>query len=560
MRVQAQLGGQAGQDVLPDRVARRRVEEPDALGVAGRLQAEQELARRGRDHLLRPLGGERRAARELLEREHVHHREVVVAGQADRAVGLGQRHAGVRARPRSRRGRRGTTAPPSRRPGPRRSRPRRRVGCRGCRRRWRPAWPYSLFGAQPVAPADRPRHRARRGRGGRGADAAARPRAGSGARGGPSLLQCGPAGAGRVVPVGAAVARGRADGDRHRRPRALRPPPARAADGPPPPGAGGRGDGRGHLRGRRPRRRCRCARSPASAPRTSGWSRRTGRAGRPTWPAPRPSAAVFAGAGGALLIVGMRRAGRRWWMPGAVVVVAFAVVSVYAGPVVLEPLFNKFTPLPAGELRRDVLQLADEAGVDVGEVYEMDASRRTTAANAYVGGLGPDQARGALRHAGARLHARRDAPRGRARARPRAPPRPAQRAAVDRDRGAVRHVGRGGAVRAPRAARRAARPARRARRRALAGAAPAADHVDLQPALARRRAPRGRLRAGADARPAAPSRASRRGSPARTSPTRTRRRSPASSSAPTRRRSSGSARRRRSLQPATARRASRAAP
>jgi len=57
-------------------------------------------------------------------------------------------------------------------------------------------------------------------------------------------------------------------------------------------------------------------------------------------------------------------------------------------PVVLDPLFNKFTPLPAGETRSAVLDLARKAGVDVGEVYEMDASRRTTAANAYVTGLG----------------------------------------------------------------------------------------------------------------------------------------------------------------------------
>src|SRR3712207_6632689 len=34
------------------------------------------------------------------------------------------------------------------------------------------------------------------------------------------------------------------------------------------------------------------------------------------------------------------------------------------------------------------MSLAREAGVDVGEVYEMDASRRTTSANAYVAGLG----------------------------------------------------------------------------------------------------------------------------------------------------------------------------
>jgi STE24 endopeptidase len=98
--------------------------------------------------------------------------------------------------------------------------------------------------------------------------------------------------------------------------------------------------------------------------------------------------AVFAGAGGAVLVLAMRRFGRRWWIPGTVAVVAFAVISVYAGPVVLDPLFNKFTPLPKGQLRTEVLDLAKRAGVDVGQVYEMDASRRTTAANAYVNGLG----------------------------------------------------------------------------------------------------------------------------------------------------------------------------
>jgi STE24 endopeptidase len=99
-------------------------------------------------------------------------------------------------------------------------------------------------------------------------------------------------------------------------------------------------------------------------------------------------AAVFAGLGGAVLVFGMRRFGRRWWLPGAAVVVAFGAITTYAGPVVLDPLFNDFKRLPAGELRSDVLELAGRAGVDVGEVYEVDASRRTTAANAYVTGFG----------------------------------------------------------------------------------------------------------------------------------------------------------------------------
>jgi len=98
--------------------------------------------------------------------------------------------------------------------------------------------------------------------------------------------------------------------------------------------------------------------------------------------------AGFAALGGAALVFGMRRFGTRWWLPGAAVVVAFGVVTTYAGPVVLDPLFNDFKRLERGELRADVLELADVAGVEVGEIYEMDASRRTTAANAYVAGLG----------------------------------------------------------------------------------------------------------------------------------------------------------------------------
>jgi STE24 endopeptidase len=57
--------------------------------------------------------------------------------------------------------------------------------------------------------------------------------------------------------------------------------------------------------------------------------------------------------------------------------------------VLLDPLFNDFTPLPDGEMRSAVLELARAAGVGVGEVYKVDASRRSTAANAYVAGLGP---------------------------------------------------------------------------------------------------------------------------------------------------------------------------
>jgi STE24 endopeptidase len=84
----------------------------------------------------------------------------------------------------------------------------------------------------------------------------------------------------------------------------------------------------------------------------------------------------------------MRRRGDRWWLPGAVGAVGAGAALSFLAPVALDPLFNRFTPLPAGELREQVLDLARRAGVRVREVYESDASRRTTAANAYVAGYG----------------------------------------------------------------------------------------------------------------------------------------------------------------------------
>jgi Zn-dependent protease with chaperone function len=100
--------------------------------------------------------------------------------------------------------------------------------------------------------------------------------------------------------------------------------------------------------------------------------------------------AVLAAGGGALLIALVRRFGGRWWLPGSVAVIAIAAAFAWLAPVVLAPLFNKFSPLPAdNRARSDVLALGRRAGVDIGQVYRVDASRRVRSLNAYVDGLGP---------------------------------------------------------------------------------------------------------------------------------------------------------------------------
>jgi STE24 endopeptidase len=103
------------------------------------------------------------------------------------------------------------------------------------------------------------------------------------------------------------------------------------------------------------------------------------------------SAAIGAGLaalGGAMAVALMRRLGRFWWIGGSVAVVGFAVIFTWLAPVLLEPVFNRFEELPPGKTRSELLRLGERAGVKIGDVYRVDASRRSTAVNAYVNGLG----------------------------------------------------------------------------------------------------------------------------------------------------------------------------
>lgn len=78
----------------------------------------------------------------------------------------------------------------------------------------------------------------------------------------------------------------------------------------------------------------------------------------------------------------------RWWAWSALGAALAAVLLSWLAPVLLEPLFNRFTPMPPGPLRDALLALADRDGIPVRDVLVADASRRTTALNAYVSGFG----------------------------------------------------------------------------------------------------------------------------------------------------------------------------
>nr|WP_202388165.1 M48 family metallopeptidase [Nocardioides flavescens] len=90
-----------------------------------------------------------------------------------------------------------------------------------------------------------------------------------------------------------------------------------------------------------------------------------------------------------VLLVGLaRRLPRVWPAVAGGLLAALVMGGSFLYPLLVEPLFNDFTPLPDGELRSQVLALADTEGVRVGEVLVADASRRTTTLNAYVSGFG----------------------------------------------------------------------------------------------------------------------------------------------------------------------------
>ncbi|MGW4645723.1 M48 family metalloprotease [Kitasatospora sp. NPDC004289] len=77
-----------------------------------------------------------------------------------------------------------------------------------------------------------------------------------------------------------------------------------------------------------------------------------------------------------------------WWLPAAGAAAVLVVLLSFLFPLLVEPLFNRFTLLPEGELRTALLELARRDGIRVREVLVADASRRTTALNAYVSGFG----------------------------------------------------------------------------------------------------------------------------------------------------------------------------
>lgn len=101
--------------------------------------------------------------------------------------------------------------------------------------------------------------------------------------------------------------------------------------------------------------------------------------------------ALFVILGGGLLaavLLLLYEAGTWWWVICWAVLFLFSLVMNLLYPVLIAPLFNKFTPLEEGSLEEKVLALMSRAGITIRGVLVMDAGKRSRHTNAYFTGFG----------------------------------------------------------------------------------------------------------------------------------------------------------------------------
>ncbi len=88
------------------------------------------------------------------------------------------------------------------------------------------------------------------------------------------------------------------------------------------------------------------------------------------------------------LYLAMSLAGAFWWLIAWGFWVLFQLVMAVLYPVLIAPLFNKFEPLPEGDLKNRLSALADRCGFANKGIFVMDGSRRSRHSNAYFTGIG----------------------------------------------------------------------------------------------------------------------------------------------------------------------------
>lgn len=77
-----------------------------------------------------------------------------------------------------------------------------------------------------------------------------------------------------------------------------------------------------------------------------------------------------------------------WWLWVWGFMALFSLFMMFISPYVIEPLFNKYEPVTEPGLEDDIRAMMEKAGLKVGKVQQMDASKRSNHSNAYFTGIG----------------------------------------------------------------------------------------------------------------------------------------------------------------------------
>jgi STE24 endopeptidase len=84
----------------------------------------------------------------------------------------------------------------------------------------------------------------------------------------------------------------------------------------------------------------------------------------------------------------IRRTGKKWWLWSGGMFAAGMAFVILLSPVLIEPLFNKYEPVPAGKVRDAVVEMAGRAGVPSERVFMYNGSRQSNNFTANAGGVG----------------------------------------------------------------------------------------------------------------------------------------------------------------------------
>ena len=84
----------------------------------------------------------------------------------------------------------------------------------------------------------------------------------------------------------------------------------------------------------------------------------------------------------------IQKSPKRWWLYAWALTVPFSIFLMFIQPVVIDPIYNDFSPLKDKALETKILSLAEQADIPSEHVYEVNMSEKTNALNAYVTGIG----------------------------------------------------------------------------------------------------------------------------------------------------------------------------